>query len=263
MRRTAGVRTAVATRREDRANGSPNGAAATRWVSLGVLLFLIMLLVKDFPKLESRTDFFKNALVFLVMMPVFIYFSTHIILSFIKGYGLADLWRYQIGMFRYHATLKAVHNYGSPWWSWPLLKRPIWYFFERREGLVYGILCLGNPALVWMLGPAMIYLAWKFLKRRCWTCALILAGFLSQWVPWAFLSRVKFFHYFYTAMPFLALAITFALKDLWKSGRPGKIAVTAYTILVLCLFVYWYPLMIGYPITEAYFQNHLWFKSWI
>ena len=236
---------------------------ATRWVSLAVLPVLGMIFLGQFRRVESWADFLFKALLFLVILPMAIYFSSHIILFWSQGYKGWDILKYQVQMFRYHASLHATHHYGSPWWSWPLLKRPIWYFFERRAGLVYGILCIGNPAVIWALAPAAIYLVWQLFSPRGRVCAFILMGFLSQWLPWAFVSRVKFFHYFYTAMPFLALAITFALKDLWQSGKPGRIAGAFYIVLVLGLFAYWYPLLAGCPISEAYFENHLWFKSWI
>jgi dolichyl-phosphate-mannose-protein mannosyltransferase len=238
-------------------------AAGSRWIGIGVLPILGLLYLKNFQKFRPYLEFFNTVMMYLVLPAILIYFGTHLILPFIKGYDWWDLWDYQFGMMRYHAQLTAGHNYGSDWWGWPLMIRPIWYFFERREGLVYGILCLSNPAVMWALIPAMGYAAWRFVRERNWICALLILGFLSQWLPWALIGRVKFFHYFYPAMPFVVLAITMALKALWDHDKYGKIAVAAYLTLVLIMFGYWYPLYTAYPISPGFFSNHLWFKSWV
>ena len=77
------------------------------------------------------------------------------------------------------------------------------------------------------------------------------------------MKRVKFFHYFDMAMPFVVIAFAMLLEKLWCSGRGGKALALGYLILVAGFFIYWYPLLTGFPISEKYFRNHLWFKSWV
>lgn len=235
--------------------------AASRWVGLGILAVMGLLLLN-----KERLQFQKWRwldIAAAMAAAVLIYAASHIILLFIFKFQWKDIWQYQINMWSYHAHLKEGHGYGSEWWTWLFMIRPIWYFFENHAGTIYGIFCIGNPAVFWFGTPALLYLLWRFWKKRSWESAFILAGFFSQWLPWAFISRVKFFHYFYTAMPFLILAVTLTLKDIWDLGNEKRILVGIYLALVIVLFIYWYPLLTGYPISEAYFQKHLWFKRWI
>ena len=63
-------------------------------------------------------------------------------------------------MYKYHANLNATHSFGSPWWSWPIMVRPIWYYikdgsalleaqsfpFWKPGHLVVGIIAVGYTA---------------------------------------------------------------------------------------------------------------------
>jgi dolichyl-phosphate-mannose--protein O-mannosyl transferase len=165
-------------------------------------------------------------------------------------------------MGKYHWGLKEGHSYGSDWWGWPVLQRPIWLFFEK-PGPVHGIFCVGNPALFWTLPVSFYYAGRRWIENGDRLVVLAVVGFLSQWLPWMFIGRVKFFHYIYPAVPFGCLATALLLKALWARGLWGKAAASAYLALVAGMFAYWYPLLSGFPVSEAYYQNHLWFPSWI
>ena len=146
--------------------------------------------------------------------------------------------------------------------------RPIWFYFDAQrfgkpEAVIKGILCIGNPAIFWMIPVAIGYLIWDFCKRRAWASGLVLLGFFTQWLPYAFFGRLKFFHYFYTAMPFVAMALALLLSRLWAWGKPGRVIVVLYLILVAGMFVYWYPLLTALPVSGKFFQHHMWFKKWI
>lgn len=238
-------------------------AVAIRWVGVAIVGVIGIFLIKRFLEEENKLLFLRDFVLFYVALPVFVYFASHIIIPLGQGYPWKNIWTYQFHMARYHATLKEGHGYGSAWWGWPLLVRPIWYFFERKEGFVYGILCIGNPAIYWMIPFAMGYVLFKWLEKPSTLYALILVGFFQAWLPWAVIGRVKFFHYFYPATPFIAMAIALWMQRIWQIGPRGRIIVTAYVMLVAILFLYWYPVYTGLPMTEAFFQNHLWFKSWI
>ncbi|MEO7296694.1 MAG: phospholipid carrier-dependent glycosyltransferase, partial [Candidatus Limnocylindria bacterium] len=56
------------------------------------------------------------------------------------------IWNHQQAMLDFHTTLGGDHPYQSPSWSWPLLRRPVAYWFNIEEGGAYReILALGNP----------------------------------------------------------------------------------------------------------------------
>ena len=70
----------------------------------------------------------------------------------------------------------AAHPYCSPWWSWPLMLRPIAYFFEKSPAdsgspaWRSAVQAMGNPVLWWLTtgAIAMLLLAWGWTWGRRW-----------------------------------------------------------------------------------------------
>lgn len=231
--------------------------------TLGIIYFLLIL--KAMKSRGQRKPLFFESIFFLGILPVVIYFAAHAFIPFLPGYSWKDIWKIQVFNFRYHLVEAATqtHLYASQWWGWPLLLRPIWYYFTNQEGVVKGIISIGNPAIFWMIPVMAVYLLWDFLRHKSQASGLILLGFFGQWLFYACGLRLKFFHYIYFAMPFVAIGLAWICRKLWGKGRCGKILVCLYLVLVLGMFLYWYPLLTGLPIPVKYFQQHMWFRSWI
>ena len=62
---------------------------------------------------------------------------------------LARLIPFQCEMLALQTQVLTPHNYQSSWWSWPLMLRPIWYFYEPDQGAMRGVLLIGNPVIMW------------------------------------------------------------------------------------------------------------------
>ena len=85
-------------------------------------------------------------------------------------------------IFDYHAGLSGdTHYFRSPWYQWPLILKPIWYFLAEFEpaGTVSSIASLGNPALWW---PGLLAILWLCVRairgygrtdRRIWASCTI------------------------------------------------------------------------------------------
>lgn len=255
-------------------------AVATRFVALGIIMPIAMVLGRWVwrnlftKKLTTpRASFVFMLLLFYGLVPFLIYFAAHIIIPVIfhrnllsaQGFfqAVRDIWDYQINMFHYHVTLKESHRYGSSWLDWPLMSRPIWFHYKEIQGQARGILCLGNPAIFWMMPLAIGYSLFNCLKRKDFAHVIAVIGFLSQWLPWALISRVKFFHYFYACMPFVALSLSLLVQRLLREGPVMKGIVIGYLVFVIVSFAYWYPLYVGYPMSIPALEHHLWFNRWI
>ncbi len=209
----------------------------------------------------------KESCFFFILVSFFVYESTYLIIPFIKGFDWSLIWKLQISMVKYHLTLTKTHTYGSEWWMWPLMKRPIWYYYHagwvNGVNRVRGILCIGNPLIFWFMPLAVGFAVREFVNKRNDILMFVIVGFFTQWLQWAPVIRVKFFHYIYTAMPFAEIAFAILLERLWRKGSLGRGAVIGYLVLVTLMFFYWFPLYNGFPITKAFFRQHMWFRSWI
>ena len=113
-------------------------------------------------------------------------------------------------MYRYHNDLTAPHAASSPWWAWPLNLKPVWFYQGSfANDTAASIYDAGNVVLWWMGIPAMAFVAYQAFKRQSLPLALILVGFLCQWISWARIDRAAFQYHYYTSLPFLFMALAY------------------------------------------------------
>lgn len=240
------------------------GLAGTfRWVGFGIAPLLLIFIAKEFSTAKDKQKMLYELIIFFFFIPLMIYGLAHAFLLLYEGKSLNDLWHYQTNMFSHHLHATKWHPYQSDWWQWPLLFRPIWFYFNKALPQVDGVLCLGNPAILWLTPLTMGFMFWEWIKNKSFLAGFIIFGFLTQWLPWMLIPRTKFFHYYYVALPFICMATAVFLVKIWQDFRLGKIIVTAYLFVVLIMIIYWYPLWTDFPISDSYFRNHMWFRSWI
>ncbi len=194
---------------------------------------------------------------------------------FTLGHGFVDVVGMQHQMYGYHAGLHATHPYASQWWQWPLLDKPILYYAHYTHVITaHGECCtstiraLPNP-LVWWSGlvsvPIVAWLAWQERNRGY---ALLVAAYLFQWLPWIRSPRIAFEYHFYPNLAIIVLANAVVLQRVWNWGRErgdvrGRYAVAVYAALVVAAFVYFFPLVSGWPITTDAFYARIWNQHWI
>ncbi len=198
-----------------------------------------------------------------VLLPIAIYLAAHLPF-FLQGHSFADF----IELFKqirwYHSHLTADHAYGSRWWTWPLVARPVWFYSSHpapgQNAVVYAF---GNPILWWSFLPSLTYVAYRFWRSRLAKDALILIGFFGSWLPWLFVRRVGFIQYLLPAVPFGVLAVATALRDL-ASRRWGRVALAVGAGACVVSFVFFYPIWSAWAIDSTALASHhwLWFDSW-
>jgi len=205
-------------------------------------------------------------------------------------------------MFRYHSGLNASHPYSSPWHQWPVMQRPIWYYSgiltgtSGNGGLREGISAFGNP-LVWWAGiPAALY-TFFFLFKDCRrtplpvsivayksspvsaythkeealqpshsTALFLLTGYLAQYLPWCFVTRVTFIYHYFPSVVFIVLMIVFSLAQLKPRMKRKSflIMLFLYGAAAFGLFLLFYPVLSGEPVEASFVNRFLrWFDSWV
>ncbi len=221
---------------------------------------------EKFPEYVKKLTLF--CLIVFVAVPALIYLLAYIPF---KGYSEAGLLKRmldnQSSMFSYHSGLDATHPYSSPWYQWLTMYRPVWYYSHiYANGLREGISAFGNPLVWWMGIPAFLYTLYLMIFKRDRQALFLAVGYLAQYLPWTLVTRITFMYHYFPCVPFVVLMIVKCLADL-RTKMSKKAFTTlciAYTLLVFVLFLLFYPVLSGEPVTVEYVNRWLrWRDSWV
>jgi len=189
--------------------------------------------------------------------------------------GVVKGWlQYHVEMFRFHNDLTSKHPYQSHPLGWLLLARPVSYWYTTpRAGTSREILGIGTPAIWWASIPALATCVWRWVSRRDWRAAFILAGLAGSFVPWLFYDlerRTMFLFYALPLVPFMCLALAYCAglavgprhahteRRFW-----GAAAVGAYLAVAIVNFFWLYPILAARIIPYQWWQDRMWFSSWV
>jgi predicted membrane-bound dolichyl-phosphate-mannose-protein mannosyltransferase/Gpi18-like mannosyltransferase len=163
------------------------------------------------------------------------------------GWSLVELTQQ---MYWYHSSLTAPHPAGSPWWSWPFVLKPVyWYFGASGGGDNAYIYDAGNVVLFWAALVAFCWCAVAAIRGRSAPLAFVVFAGLVQYVAWIPIARVLFFYHFFTVLPFYLLALAAGLAFLWETGRVRL--VSGYLAAAAAAFAYFYPFISAQPFPGA------------
>ncbi|APR54490.1 phospholipid carrier-dependent glycosyltransferase [Sphingomonas koreensis] len=241
------------------------GAVAVKWaavpyVALAGMAFLW--LRRGHPERFGGTSWFAGltilgcvsiATYFLTFAPAFFYTTNPM--------TLARLVPFQLEMWGLQTQVLAPHNYQSDWWSWPLMLRPIWYFYEPDQGAQRGVLLIGNPAIMWGGLVAVAACWWAGLRDKAGaplTAAILWTVSLGVWavIP----KSLGFYYYYY--LPGIILSVVLAVAF---QHYAAKVKRNDEWYLVLCvgLFAYFYPILAALALpSERSFERWIWFPGW-
>ena len=165
----------------------------------------------------------------LLVLPVVVYVISYLPWAALDGYQIVAGWppghtgqtllELTGQMYRYHNELTSAHAASSPWWAWPFDLKPVWFYQGGfGDGTSAAIYDAGNLAIWWFGVPAMAFVAYQSFKRRSLGLMLIAVGFAAQWIPWGRIDRAAFQYHYYTALPFVILALAYFIAELWHGA---------------------------------------------
>ena len=174
---------------------------------------------------------------------------------------LARLIPFQFEMLALQTQVLTPHNYQSSWWTWPLMLRPIWYFYEPDQGAMRGVLLIGNPVIMWGGLVAVAACWWAGVKQRAGVplAAAILWTFSLG--VWAVIPKsLGFFYYYYLPSIILCVVLAVALHH-WRDRlkqRDEWLLVPAVGV-----FAYFYPILAAQDLTSTRaFTRWMWLPGW-
>jgi hypothetical protein len=188
----------------------------------------------------------------LIAVPVGVYIVSYIPWALIENHQLIPGWPpghtgqtlldLTGQMYNYHNSLTEAHPASSPWWAWPMNLKPVWFYQESLAAGTSAALYDAGSLVIWWLGiPAIGFVAWMAFKRRSLALALIAVAFAAQWIPWARIDRAAFQYHYYTALPFVVMALAYFVAELWHgaSRHTWALARAAGAIAIVAPAALW------------------------
>ncbi|MBD2196547.1 MULTISPECIES: dolichyl-phosphate-mannose--protein mannosyltransferase [Calothrix] len=218
------------------------------------------------------------------------------------SYGFIEVHR-QILNFHLHmgGNTPDVHPYCAAWYKWPLMTRPMAYYYQTTrhfsdplpvmgpnlpaaDGMViYDVHAMGNPFLWWSGMGAMLFLAgwllskiviplWKnqplsvpaTLSIDTWIAIFIVFNYAANLLPWVKVTRCVFIYHYMCAVVYVFLAIAwFVDQSLRSYHRELRAVGVTVSFLILVGFIFWMPIYLGLPLTSEGYKLRMWFNTWI
>jgi dolichyl-phosphate-mannose-protein mannosyltransferase len=163
-------------------------------------------------------------------------------------------------MWWYHTNLDAEHPYASPAWRWPLLSKVVWCHTgaveaeddpsspEADPARVRNVYAWGNP-IIWCAGlGAVLYALLTATRASERSLIIVTAGYLAFWAPWLASPRIMFLYHYLPSLPFLYLALGWALV---RTGL-SRYVVGGVLIASLVAFALLYPYVAAVPLPESW-----------
>lgn len=219
------------------------------------------------PFLKSTTKTLLFCCICFIVIPILIYLLSYIPYLRANGEGIQGILKNQIDIFTYHSETVAAskHAYASPWYSWPVIARPIWYYSNSfPDGKKAGISAFGNPLIWWAGIAALIFCLYRAIAKKDKTALLLTIAYAANYLPWVAVTRTTFIYHYFPSVPFTVLMIGYSILKLYERTPKIKKAVFVYTACVLLLFLAFYPVLTGIPVDPKYVTTFLrWLPGWV
>ena len=139
----------------------------------------------------------------------------------------------------------------------------LYYCEQLGNNVSAGISAMGNPLIWWAGIPAFIFLVYRIFKNRDRMAFFLCVGYMAQYLPWVMVSRCIFIYHYFPSVPFVILMVGYSIYTLVKAKPKLKYAALVYVLLCAALFVAFYPVISGYPISLDYGKYLKWFSDWV
>jgi dolichyl-phosphate-mannose-protein mannosyltransferase len=185
----------------------------------------------------------------------------------------------QWSIFNYHQEVgnsTGIHPYCSNWYTWPLLMRPLAYYFtEYKPKYYYDVHAMGNPLLWWLALAAIFGSIWLIIKNTILTSIQVLninyilvplfivINYAANLLPWIKVTRCLFIYHYMGAVLFAIMGLAWLVDlGLRSSSKLWQAAGLTTIFSIAGTFVFWLPIYLGLSIERSDLHYRLW-DFWI
>jgi dolichyl-phosphate-mannose-protein mannosyltransferase len=266
------------------------------WLSLGVIMGHQILTrrptteIKDFPPDIEPSVLVKlsrlqlwEILVYLLAVPAVVYIMAWI--PHLQQNPEPNLWKMQGEILHYHEKVgngKAVHPYCANWYTWPLMMRPLAYYYNVVKGAagnvnldkIYDVHAMGNPFLWWLAFGVIVMMTWRLLKKIVtgdhWDLSnqqvalpiFFLANYGANLFPWIRVTRCIYIYHYMGSLVFAVLALAWVI-DRWFHSPNLQLRGWSITAVfaIAAAFIWWLPIYLGLPLSHQQLALRMWFNE--
>ena len=285
-------------------------AASIKWNGLGFLLGIYLLwfiarLIAYYTKIikQALPKFFQKIIrlkfhhlfCYLGLIPLITYsliWLPHLLMN-----PEDNFWQVHQKIIDFHEKIgdgEDVHPYCSKWYTWPLMLRPIAYFYSRASNtqeivpsypplppetgqIIYDVHALGNPLLWWLSTLAIIVVIISLLlkiltiivqqnklNKYPWLFVYIIVNYLANLLPWIRITRCTFLYHYMSSLVFSWLALAW-IVDYYLTNKLPIYRQIGITIIlsITFVFIFFLPIYLGLPLSPEEYRLRLWFNNWI
>ncbi len=183
---------------------------------------------------------------------------------------------------RYELSLNnSQHPSSSSWLSWPVMKRPVYYWTgaAKTPGERGYIYFQGNPVVWWglLVGVVVVALGWmrrpELFDRHRGVMAILGVAWAANFLPFAAIERPMFLYHYLFSLLFCIAAVSIGLgllagwmtdgEKVWRF--PSRRSAALYWgILGVALagFLFFAPISYGLPLSDSGLHHRIWLDSW-
>ncbi|WP_055480323.1 phospholipid carrier-dependent glycosyltransferase [Sphaerimonospora mesophila] len=194
--------------------------------------------------------------------------------------SLRSLVSYQLQVLGSHTGLTTPHDYQSDPWTWPLLLRPVAFFYQETAGGCGADTCrasivgAGTPLIWYAALPALVAMMIWYFGTRDWRAGALLLAYGAGWLPWFYYAiadqRTMYLFYTLPMLPFMILAIVLSCGLIMGTAGAsqerrtvGVTLVGAFALLALVNFWWISPILTAEPLPVDQWFSRMFFQSWI
>lgn len=250
-------------------------AIATKWTGLFAGLGLAILFFgglwmtyrkKKLINYDKKTiaTIIGSCTVFFVVLPITIYLGCYFLFPNINIFyvdSMKELVNVTNQVYTYHSTLDATHPFSSDWYSWPIMWKPVWFYSSEVErGIRSTISSVGNPIIWWTSILAIVANFYMALKKNKKSQVLCIA-FICMFLPYLVIGRCMFLYHYFPVLPFVMLMLVYGLKKITEKTKCMWI-IPIFLGITFIVFLCFYPVVSGYPVSEAWINHLQWLPEW-
>jgi dolichyl-phosphate-mannose--protein O-mannosyl transferase len=187
---------------------------------------------------------------------------------------------YHLQVLGFHTGLTKDHPYQSWPWDWPLLLRPVAFYYPDKstgcgaDRCSEAVLGVGTPVIWYGAVIALIAMIAYYFSSRDWRAGAVLLAYAAGFLPWVYYAladkRTMFLFYMAPLLPFMVLALTLAAGLLiGPADAPvrrrliGASLSGAFVLIALINFWWLYPVLSAELIPYDDWRRRMLFDRWI